>query len=85
MLEDLFADVTALTIGEPDVMMGARPIDAGVPSLLIVHGFSPFETASHRDPDLSLYGRSSRQSVAGAVLLLGLDRGQSVGAHVPSW
>jgi hypothetical protein len=44
------------------VMAFRRPIDAGVPSLLVGHAFSPLKTTSHRDPRRSLYWRSKSGS-----------------------
>src|SRR5271167_5038896 len=61
VLEDLFANLAALAIRQKYMMALARPIDAGVP-LLLVHPFSPLETASHRNLRRSLYWRSESKS-----------------------
>ncbi|MFY9736810.1 MAG: DUF3141 domain-containing protein [Rhodoplanes sp.] len=52
-----------ITVREEQVMAFRRPIDAGVPSLLVGHAFSPLKTTSHRDPRRSLYWRSDSRSL----------------------
>src|SRR5436190_18714563 len=56
--EELLGNVPPIAIGDADMVVLTRPIDAGVPLSLIGHVGSPFETASHRDPRRSLYWRS---------------------------
>jgi hypothetical protein len=63
VLEDPFFDPSTITVREEQVMAFRRPIDAGVPSLLVDHALSPLNNTSHRDPRRSLYWRSESRSL----------------------
>jgi hypothetical protein len=58
MLEPLLADLVTLGISEEHKMAFRRPVDAGVPLLLIGHAVSSIERTSHRNHRRSLYWRS---------------------------
>jgi len=84
MGEGSFADLAAFAVGEEDAVALASPVDAGIPSSLIVHPPSSSSRSSRRNPRRSLYWRSEQQGRIRRELPTGRrSRPIRRGAHPP--
>src|SRR5271165_7294862 len=84
MFEDFLADLAPVAVGQEHTVAQASPIDAGVPSSLIAHRHSPVQARAAAILADPCTGARGAVCASGANSPRGVDRGQSVGAQVPS-